>query len=377
MSLLLSDVIAGVRSRNPAFDRRLVPDKSLADFFTTEQRRLMTRALERDKQYLAQALTSRSSSRAPMRQAPRATAPRVACLPNSRPSGAIAVSEETAGSLVTVATDGVATLVNDTDVVSATATSLVGTRRRVGGERLRRQGCRDHRRHGLRPAAAHDREQHREPAVWTDAWSVVPDSTSTFKIVSEVLSVDATAGARHRGSLVSRAPGSSSAQRQRRPVHRLHEAAHGLRREGRSASAVPQHPGRQRPLHRHGDNRSRRSGSRATPIDSRRTAGPPPTSSIRRSSSVAEQLTGRTSTGSSCTTCRSRRPSSLAPTISSSPITATACSSRAALCSRRFASHPSKTRHQSPSHPSTKRRPKLSRLTWPRSVSRDALEQAG
>jgi hypothetical protein len=64
--------------------------------------------------------------------------------------------------------------------------------------------------------------------------------------------------------------------------------------------------------------------------------------------------------------------------ISCCRITATACSSRAALCSRRTSPRITRQRaHQSLSHPSIKRRPKLSRLTWPRSVSRDALEQAG
>src|SRR3954471_7141263 len=111
MSLLLSDVIAGVRSRNPAFDRHLVTDKSLADFFTTEQRRLMTRALERDKQYLAQALTvafDLSAADAPGTAGDGTSGGVPAQL---SVSGAITVSEETTGSLVRVATDGVATLV--------------------------------------------------------------------------------------------------------------------------------------------------------------------------------------------------------------------------------------------------------------------------
>jgi hypothetical protein len=195
MSLLLSDVIAGVRSRNPAFDRRLVTDKSLADFFTTEQRRLMTRALERDKQYLAQALTvafDLSAADAPGTAGDGTSGGVPAQL---SAAGAIAVSEETAGSLVTVATDGVATLVSDTDVVSATATSLIGlgaawvVNAYVGKAVVITAGTG----YGQPPRTIASNTANQ--LTWNDAWSIVPDSTSTFKIVSEVLSVDATAGA--------------------------------------------------------------------------------------------------------------------------------------------------------------------------------------
>jgi hypothetical protein len=194
MSLLLSDVIAGVRSRNPAFDRRLVPDKALADFFTTEQQRLVTRALERDRHYLAQSLIvafELSTANAPG-TAGDTTAGGVPA--QLSPSGAIAVSEETAGSLVTVKTDGVGTLVNDTDVVSATPTSLIGlaaawvVNAYIGKAVVITAGT------GFGQPPRTIVSNTANQLTWTDPWSIVPDSTSTFKIVSEVLSVDATAG---------------------------------------------------------------------------------------------------------------------------------------------------------------------------------------
>jgi hypothetical protein len=194
MSLLLSDVIAGVRSRNPAFDRRLVTDKSLADFFTTEQRRLMTRALERDRQYLAQQMIvalDLNSANAPGTAGDGTSGGVPAQL---TAAGAIAVSEETAGSLISVATDGVATLVNDTDVVSATATSLIGTgaawvvNAYAGKAVVITAGTG----YGQPPRTIVSNTANQ--LTWTDPWLIVPDSTSTFKIVSETLSVDATAG---------------------------------------------------------------------------------------------------------------------------------------------------------------------------------------
>lgn len=194
MSLRLSDVIAGVRSRNPAFERHMVPDKSLADFFTTEQQRLVTRALERDRHYLAQSLTvalELSSSNAPGTAGDTTSGGVPAQLSSS---GAITVAEETAGSLVTVETDGVGTLVNDTDVVSATATTLVGfaaawvVNAYVGKAVVITAG----KGYGQPPRTIASNTANQ--LTWTDAWPVIPDSTSTFKIVSEVLSVDETAG---------------------------------------------------------------------------------------------------------------------------------------------------------------------------------------
>lgn len=194
MSLFLSDVIAGVRSRNPAFDRRFVTDKSLADFFTTEQRRLVTRALERDRQYLAQSLTvafELSTSDAPGTAGDNTSGGVPAEL---SASGSIVVSEETAGSLVTVDTENGGVLVNDTDVVSATATSLVGlgaawtVNAYVNKAVVITAGT------GFGQPPRTITSNTANQLSWADAWSVIPDSTSTFKIVSESLEVDATAG---------------------------------------------------------------------------------------------------------------------------------------------------------------------------------------
>lgn len=194
MGLLLSDVIAATRSRHPAFEKHRVPDKALADFFTTEQRRLQTRALERDRQYMAQSMIialELSSADAPG-TAGANTAGGVPAQLSS--SGSIAVSEETAGSLVSVATDGVSTLVAETAVVSATATSLIGlgaawvTNAYQGKTVVITAG----KGYGQPPRTIASNTANQ--LSWADAWSVIPDATSVFKVVSASQSVDATAG---------------------------------------------------------------------------------------------------------------------------------------------------------------------------------------
>lgn len=194
MSLLLSDVIAATRSRHPAFEKHLVPDKSLADFFTTEQRRLLTRALERDRQYLAQSMTvalELSTADAPG-TAGATTAGGVPA--QLAASGSIATSEETAGSLVSVATDGVSTLVSDTAVVSATAVSLVGlgavwTVNVYAGRAVVITAGKGY---GQPPRTIVSNIANQ--LSWTDPWAVIPDATSIFKIVAATQGVDATAG---------------------------------------------------------------------------------------------------------------------------------------------------------------------------------------
>jgi hypothetical protein len=194
MAISLSEVIAATRSRHPAFEKHLVPDKSLADFFTTEQRRLQTRALERDRQYMAQSMAialDLSSVNAPG-TAGASTAGGVPATLSS--SGTIATSEETAGSLVSVATDGVSTLVSDTPVVSATALSLVGlgaawvVNAYIGKAVVITAG----KGYGQPPRTIASNTANQ--LSWADAWPVIPDATSTFKIVQASQQVDETAG---------------------------------------------------------------------------------------------------------------------------------------------------------------------------------------
>lgn len=54
MALRLDALISAVRDTHPMFSKRRVPDAVLARFFTGEQRRLISRALQVDRQFLAQ-----------------------------------------------------------------------------------------------------------------------------------------------------------------------------------------------------------------------------------------------------------------------------------------------------------------------------------
>ena len=57
MAIQLSDVIAGVRGRHPAFSRPLVPDAAIARFLTGYQRELVSKAILKDRTFLAQQMS--------------------------------------------------------------------------------------------------------------------------------------------------------------------------------------------------------------------------------------------------------------------------------------------------------------------------------
>ena len=57
MAIQLSDVIQGVRGRHPAFSRPLVPDAAIARFLTGYQRELVSKAIVRDRAFLAQQMS--------------------------------------------------------------------------------------------------------------------------------------------------------------------------------------------------------------------------------------------------------------------------------------------------------------------------------
>jgi hypothetical protein len=57
VAIQLSDVIAGVRGRHPAFSRPLVPDAAIARFLTGYQRELVSKAILKDRTFLAQQMS--------------------------------------------------------------------------------------------------------------------------------------------------------------------------------------------------------------------------------------------------------------------------------------------------------------------------------
>lgn len=193
MSITLQRAIDGVRSVHPAFSRYLVPDKSLADFFTREQQQLVTAAIERDRTYLAQSLPILFDLGNASIDAPgTAGAGTAGGLPGlATTSGTLAVSEATVGSAVSVAQGTI--LVADTAVTAATATTLTGlgvvwTTNAYAGYAVvivAGKGANT----SPRTIASNTAS-----AVTVSSWEVTPDTTSVFRIVQPVPTLTAALG---------------------------------------------------------------------------------------------------------------------------------------------------------------------------------------
>lgn len=194
MSLTVQQAIDQVRSVHPAFSRYMVPDKALADFFTREQQRLMTLAVSRDRSYLSQSLSilfdlSNADADAPG-TAGAGTAGGVPVVPAG---STYTPSQTTTGSAVGVS-DG-ALLVNDTSVVSATATTLTGlgaswTTDAYAGKIVRIVAGK-----GANTSPRTIASNTATTLTVTQAWEVTPDATSTFHIAPAVTTADGTLGA--------------------------------------------------------------------------------------------------------------------------------------------------------------------------------------
>lgn len=194
MSTTIEAFIAQVRSVHPAFSRYMVPDQALADFATREQRRLMSLALLRDRSYLAQSLPILFDLMNADLDAPGvAGAGTEGGVPGVLDQGIAYVGQNTTGSAVTVS-DGTV-YVDDTAVASATSTTLTASAvswtvnayvsaivRIVGGT-------------GANTSPRTITANTSSALTVSAAWEVTPDSTSVFRIVQPVQTLDGTTGA--------------------------------------------------------------------------------------------------------------------------------------------------------------------------------------
>lgn len=207
MATQLQFYIDQVRNRHPAFEKRLVPDKVLADFATLDQREILTLALGHDRQYLAQPLPiGFDLTNADADSPGTAGAGTVGGLPaQSNGQGGFSYAQSATGSGVEVETTGVVVLVPDTVVVSATATTLTAlgspvwtTNQYLNDTVIITAGT------GAgqppRVIASNTASQ----LTVSVAWAIQPDPTSVFNVVQAVDNVDQTFGA------VTDVPGLSS-----------------------------------------------------------------------------------------------------------------------------------------------------------------------
>lgn len=184
MSFTVEDAIAQVRSVHPAFSRYMVPDKSLADFFTREQRRLMTLAIMRDRQYLAQSMSilfdlSNADADAPG-TAGAGTSGGVPA--ESDGAGGYREAQATTGAALTV--DDGTVFVDDTAVTAGTATTadLFGVTwvANVYAGKMARIVAGYGAGTSPRPIASNTIGGH---LVVSSAWEITPNTTSVIRIV--------------------------------------------------------------------------------------------------------------------------------------------------------------------------------------------------
>lgn len=194
MATTVQDAIDMVRSVHPAFSRFMVPDKALADFFTREQRRLISLALLRDRSYLTQSLPILFDLlNADLDAVGTAGAGTDGGVPaESDGNGGYQAVQESTGSAVTV-TDGTVS-VSNTAVTSATATTLTGlavswTVNAYAGKIVRivaGTGA------GQSPRSVSSNTA--DTLTVSDDWETTPDTTSVFQVVQPVATLDETTG---------------------------------------------------------------------------------------------------------------------------------------------------------------------------------------
>jgi hypothetical protein len=175
----------------------MVPDKVLADYWSLEQRNILTQALLRDRQYCAQSLPiAFDLSNATLDAPGTAGSGTTGGVPaESDGQGGYRYVQATAGSAVEIQTSGVVTLVDDTAVVSATANTLTGlgvtwtTNAYTNDTAIIVAGLGANQ--PPRTIASNTATQ----LTVTDDWAIAPDDTSVFQIVQSVDVLDQTFGA--------------------------------------------------------------------------------------------------------------------------------------------------------------------------------------
>lgn len=202
MGFTLQQYIDQVRNRHPVFEKRLVPDKVLADFATLDQREVLTLALGHDRQYLAQPLPIgfdlvNADADAPG-TAGAGTAGGVPAQSDGQDDTLSAESDSpqsATGFGVEIQTTNVVTLLAETVVASASPTTLTA----AGVSWTTNQYQYDT---VIITAGAGSGQPPRTIASNTadtltvsQPWAVIPDTTSVFLIVQGIDLIDQTFGA--------------------------------------------------------------------------------------------------------------------------------------------------------------------------------------
>lgn len=193
MSLTVQAAIDMVRSRHPAFSRYMVPDRALADFFTTEQQRLMSLALMRDRSYLAQSLSiAFDLQRADLDAPGTAGAGTTGGVPGVAGSPLQAVQATTgAAAVVTPGT----VFVSDTSITASSATTLTGFAVAWTVNAYTNQLARIVAGKGAGSAPRTIASNTATILTVSAPWEVTPDTTSVFQVVAPVQTLDGTMAA--------------------------------------------------------------------------------------------------------------------------------------------------------------------------------------
>jgi hypothetical protein len=193
MALTLSDVIQGVRGRHPAFSRQLVPDATIARFLTGYQRELTSKALIRNKAFLAQQMSvafAVNSSNA----VGTAGAGTTGGMPVDATESATSIVQAPMGTASELNVNGVV-LVSESVVTSATTTTLTKT----GAGWTTNAYANKH--IVIRSGAGAGQVRSIASNTATvltlgagEAFTTVPDTTSTFEVVDGTIEATETFG---------------------------------------------------------------------------------------------------------------------------------------------------------------------------------------
>lgn len=194
MSTTLASAIAQVRSVHPAFIRQMVPDQSLADFFTHEQQRLMTLGLMRDRGWLTQSLPILFDLTNADVDAPgTAGAGTTGGVPGTIESGGSLVAvQKTVGSAVTVSDGTVLVAAKVVAAATATTAQLTGVSWTSNAYANRLAVIVAGTGFGTSPRTIASNTS--DTLTVSADWEVTPDTTSMVKVVSGLDSIDGTTG---------------------------------------------------------------------------------------------------------------------------------------------------------------------------------------
>lgn len=194
MAITLTDVVLGARGRHPSFDRRLVPDATLARYLTGYQRELASKALQVDKTFLAQQMSVGFDISA--NNAVGTVGAGTGGRPIDASVSATTVVNAPVGTAAEVDVSGsdIVTLVSESVVASATSTTLTKT---AAGWTTNAYAT-----YTVVIVSGRGTGQRRTITSNTatvltvsQAWATTPDTTSTFVIVDESVESDYSFGA--------------------------------------------------------------------------------------------------------------------------------------------------------------------------------------